>query len=65
MYVEILIFYTKLTKENYKNFLIKGGILHKDKEKGRVCSFETDDFELSNGEQRFKIEELEAFWLKY
>ena len=48
-----------------ENFLIKGGILHKDKEKGRVCSFETDDFELSNGEQRFKIEELEAFWLKY
>ena len=45
--------------------MIKGGILHKDKEKGRVCSFETDDFELSNGEQRFKIEELEAFWLKY
>ena len=48
-----------------QNFLTTGGILHKDKEKGRVCSFEADDFELSNGEQRFKIEELEAFWLKY
>ena len=46
-----------------ENFLIKGGILHKDKDKGRVCSFETDDYELNNGESRFKIKELEVFWL--
>ena len=45
------------------NFLIKGGILHKDKDKGRICSFETDDYELNNGESRFKIKELEVFWL--
>ena len=47
-----------------ENFLIKGGILHKDKEKGRICSFDTEDYELNNGESRFKINELEAFWLK-
>ena len=46
------------------NFLQQGGILHKDKEKGRICSFDTQDYELSNGEQRFQIVELEAFWLK-
>jgi len=48
-----------------ENFLIKGGILHKDKEKGRICSFQTEDYELNNGESRFKIEELEAFLLKH
>ena len=42
----------------------QGGILHKDKEKGRICSFDTQDYELSNGEPRFQIVELEAFWLK-
>ena len=47
-----------------ENFLQKGGILHKDKEKGRICSFDTEDYELTNGESRFKIDELEAFWLK-
>ena len=46
------------------NFLQQGGILHKDKEKGRICSFDTQDYELSNGEPRFQIVELEAFWLK-
>ena len=46
------------------NFLQQGGILHKDKDKGRICSFDTQDYELSNGEQRFKIVELEAFWFK-
>ena len=43
---------------------MKGGILHKDKEKGRICSYNTEDYELTNGEARFKIDELEAFWLK-
>ena len=47
------------------NFLQKGGILHKDKEKGRICSFDTADFELTNGEKNFRIKELEAFWLRY
>ena len=47
-----------------ENFLQKGGILHKDKDKGRICSFDTNDYELSNGEPRFKIDELEAFWFK-
>ncbi len=47
-----------------ENFLIKGGILHKDKDKGRICSYDTEDYELNNGESRFKIDELEAFWLK-
>ena len=47
------------------NFLVKGGILHKDKEKGRICSYETEDCELNNGESRFQIEELEAFWIQH
>ena len=47
------------------NFLEKRGILHKDKEKGRVCSFDTNDYELTDGVKNFNIKELEAFWLKY
>ena len=47
------------------HFLQKGGILHKDKMKGRICSFDTAEFELTNGEQNFQIKELEAFWLKH
>lgn len=47
------------------NFLVKGGILHKDKEKGRICSYETEDCELNNGESRFQIEELEVFWIQH
>ena len=47
------------------NFLQKGGMLHKDKEKGRICSFDTKDYELNNGEPNFNIKELEAFWLQY
>ena len=47
------------------HFLQKGGILHKDKEKGRICSYETGDYELNDGESRFKIDELEVFWLKF
>ena len=46
------------------HFLTKGGLLHKDKEKGRKCSFNTDDFELNNGERKFGIKEIEAFLLK-
>jgi hypothetical protein len=45
------------------NFFVNGGILHKDKDKGRICSFDTEDFELTNGEQRFQIKEIEAFLL--
>jgi len=48
-----------------ENFLQRGGILHKDKEKGRICSFDTEDYELSNGEKNFGIKEIEAFWLKH
>ena len=47
------------------NFLQKGGILHKDKDKGRICSFDTADYELANGDKNFNIKELEAFLLKY
>ena len=47
------------------NFLKEGGILHKGKEIGRICSFDTADYELTNGERYFKIKELEAFWLGY
>ena len=47
-----------------ENFLMKGGILHKDKDKGRGCAYDTEDYELNNGESRFKIDELEAFWFK-
>ena len=48
----------------HSNFLTKKGILHKDKEKGRKCSFNTDfDYELNNGESFFKMKELEAFLL--
>ena len=47
------------------NFFSKNGILHKDKEKGRKCSFDTKyDYELNNGESHFKLVELEAFILK-
>ena len=46
-------------------FLTKGGILHKDKDKGRICSYDTtDDYELNNGERTFVIKEIEAFWLR-
>ena len=46
------------------NFLSRGGLLHKDKEKGRKCSYDTQDYELNNGERKFGIKEIEAFWLK-
>ena len=47
------------------NFLSKNGVLHKDKDKGRTCSFDTKfDYELNNGESSFKIVELEVFLLK-
>ena len=46
------------------NFLTKGGKLHKDKNKGRKCSFDTkNDYELTNGKPDFKLKELEAFLL--
>ena len=46
------------------NFLSKKGKLHKDIDKGRKCSFDTKiDFELNNGEQEFRLKELEAFLL--
>ena len=46
------------------NFLSKKGKLHKDKEKGRKCSFNTQyDYELNNGEPDFQLIELEAFLL--
>ena len=45
--------------------MTNGGLLHKDKDKGRICSFNTDDYELTNGERNFNIKELEAFWLNY
>lgn len=46
------------------NFLTKGGKLHKDKDKGRKCSFDTqNDYELNNGKPDFKLKELEAFLL--
>ena len=46
------------------NCLSKNGILHKDKEKGRKCSYDTKfDYELNNGESNFKLVELEAFLL--
>ena len=46
------------------NFLSKEGKLHKDKAKGRKCSFNTKfDYELNNGEPDFKLKELEAFLL--
>lgn len=46
------------------NILSKSGILHKDKEKGRKCSYNTKfDYELNNGESNFKLVELEAFLL--
>lgn len=48
-----------------QHFLTNGGLLHKDKDKGRICSFNTDDYELTNGERNFNIKELEAFWLNY
>lgn len=44
------------------NFLTQGGKLHKDKDKGRKCSFNTTiDYELNNGYPDFKLKELEAF----
>lgn len=44
------------------DFLSKKGILHKDKDKGRKCSFETTiDYELNNGEKTFLLKELEVF----
>ena len=47
------------------NFLSRNGFLHKDKEKGRFCSYNTKfDYELNNGEPIFKLVELEAFLLK-
>ena len=46
------------------NFLNKEGFLHKDKEEGRYCSYDTKyDYELNNGESSFKLVELEAFLL--
>ena len=48
-----------------ENFLHKDGILLKDKDKGKVWTFDTEEYELDNGESRFKIEELEAFLFKY
>ena len=43
-------------------FLTRKGKLHKDKAKGRKCSFNTQfDYELNNGEPDFKLVELEAF----
>lgn len=43
-------------------FLTRKGKLHKDKNKGRKCSFNTQfDYELNNGEPEFKLVELEAF----
>jgi len=45
------------------NFFQRGGALHKDKDKGRICSYDTADYELTNGERNFNIKELEAFWL--
>lgn len=49
----------------HSNFLTKRCILHKDKEKGRKCSFNTEyDYELNNGESFFILKELEAFLLK-
>lgn len=48
----------------HSNFLTKKGILHKDLEKGRKCSFDTHiDYELNNGESFFLLKELEAFLL--
>lgn len=48
----------------HSNFLTKKGILHKDKNKGRKCSFDTQvDYELNNGESFFNLIELEAFLL--
>ncbi len=47
------------------DFLLRNGKLHKDKEKGRKCSFDTKiDYELNNGEPEFKLVELEAFLLR-
>ena len=48
-----------------RNFLTYGGLVHKDKDNGRTCSYNTNDYELTNGERVFKIKELEAFWLNY
>ena len=48
-----------------RNFLTYGGLIHKDKDNGRICSYNTNDYELTNGERIFKIKELEAFWLQY
>ena len=46
------------------NFLDKEGLLHKDKEVGRYCSYDYKyDYELYNGERTFKLVELEAFLL--
>ena len=46
------------------NFLTKSGKLHKDKNKGRKCSFDTkNDYELNNGKPDFNLQELEAFLL--
>ena len=48
----------------HNSFLTQRGILHKDKENGRECSFNTTiDYELNNGETDFKLKEIEAFLL--
>ena len=47
------------------NFLSKNCKLHKDKDKGRKCSYNTKlDYELNNGEPDFRLKELEAFLLE-
>ena len=48
-----------------RHFLIGGGLIHKDKDKGRICSYNTEDYELTNGDPTFNIRELEAFWLNH
>ena len=53
----------RATLDNLKN--IQNFFKNKGKEIGRICSFDTADYELTNGERYFKIKELEAFWLGY
>ena len=46
------------------NFLSKAGLIHKDKNKGRNCSFKYNyDYEINDGDANFKLVELEAFLL--
>ena len=48
----------------HSNFLSKRCLLHKDKDKSRKCSFNTEiDYELTNGERSFMLKELEVFLL--